>query len=98
MQLYNDYKVKLDLELSRVKIIENDITETCNMFENLETAEKTIGKCRKKKQAWITNDILDLCDDRLKLKETTKTNPEMKDKYRQINIRIRKLMKKAKET
>ena len=63
-------------------IIENDITETCNMIEKaiLETAEKTIGKFRKKKQAWITNDILDLCDDRRKLKEATKTNPEMKDR------------------
>ena len=39
----------------------------------METAERTIGKFRKKKQAWITNDILDLCDDRQKLKEATKT-------------------------
>lgn len=26
------------------------------------TARKTIGKFRKKKHPWITNDILDLCD------------------------------------
>ena len=98
--IYNDYKVKLDLELSRVNIIENDITETCNMIEKsiLETAEKTIGKFIKKKQAWITNDILDLCDDKRKLKEVTKTNPVIKDKYIQINIRIRNLMKNANET
>ena len=100
----NDYKVKLNLELSQVKINENDITETCNMVEKaiLLTAEKTIGKYRKKKQPWITHNILDLCDVRRKLKLTlTKVKPvtqELKDKYRQINIRIRNLMKEAKET
>ena len=99
----NDYKVKLDLELSQVKINENYITETCNMVEKaiLLTAEKTIGKYRKKKQPWITHNILDLCDDRRKLKALTKVKPvkpELKDKYRQINIRIRNLMKEAKET
>ena len=99
----NDYKVKLDIELSQVKINENDITETCNMVEKaiLLTAEKTIRKYRKKKQPWITHNILDLCDDRRKLKALTKVKPvkpELKDKYRQINIRIRNLMKEAKET
>ena len=50
------------------------------------------------KQAWITNDILDLCDDRRKIKEVTKTIPEMKDKHIHINIKIRNLLKKVKET
>ena len=42
----NDYKVKLDLELSQVKINENDITETCNMVEKaiLLIAEKIYWK------------------------------------------------------
>ena len=75
--IVNDYKVKLDLDLSQVKINENDITETCNMVEKaiLLTAEKTIGKYRKKKQPWITHNILDLCDDRRKLKALTKVKP-----------------------
>ena len=69
------------------------------MIENaiLLTDDKVIGKYRKKKQPWITNDILDLCDDRRKLKEATKSNPEMKENYKQINIIIRKLMNNAKE-
>ena len=51
----NNYKVKLGLELSRVKINENDITETCSMIEkdNLLPADKVIGKYRKKIQPWI---------------------------------------------
>ena len=47
------------------------------------TAEKTIRKYRKKKQPWITHNILDLCDDRRKLKALTKVKPvkpELKDK------------------
>ena len=93
-----NYKVKLGLELSRVKINENDITETCSMIEKaiLLTADKVIGKYRKNKHPWITNDILDLCDDRRKLKEATKSNPEMKENYKKINIIILKLMKDAK--
>ena len=62
------------------------------------TADKVIGKYRKKKQPCITNDIMDLCDDRRTLKEATKSNPEMKENYKQINIIIRKLMKNAKES
>ena len=95
----NNYKVKLSLELSRVKINENDITKTCSMIDKaiLLTAGKVIGKYRKNKQTWITHDILDLCDDRRKLKEATKSNPEMKENYKQIHIIIRKLMKNAKE-
>ena len=46
----------------------------------------------------MAKDILNLYDDRRKLKEATKTNPEMKDKRRQISIKIRNLMKKSKET
>ena len=30
----NDYKVQLGIELLRMKISENDITETCSIFEN----------------------------------------------------------------
>ena len=95
----NNYKVKLCLELSRVKINENDITETCNMIEKgiLLTADKVIAKYRTNKQPWINNDILYICDYRRKLKEATKLNPEMKENYKQINIIIRKLMKNAKE-
>ena len=45
-----NYKVKLGLELSRVKINEDDITETCSMIEKaiLLTDDKVIGKYRKK--------------------------------------------------
>ena len=95
----NNYKVKLGIELSRVKINENDITETYSMIEKaiLLTADKVIRKYRNKKQPWITLDILDLCDDRRKLKEATESNLEMKENYKQINIIIRKLMKNAKE-
>ena len=82
-----------------MKINENDITETCSMIEKaiLLTADKVIGKYRKTKQPWITHDILDLCDDRRRIKEATKSNPEMKENYKQINIIIRKLMNNTKE-
>ena len=44
----------------------------------------------------IANDNLNLYAFRQKLKEATKTNSEMKDKHKQINIQIRNLMEKSK--
>ena len=69
-----------------MKINENDITKTCSMTDKaiLLTAGKVIGKYRKKKHKWITHDIMDLCYDRRKLKEATKSNPEMEENYKQI--------------
>ena len=40
----------------------------------IDSATKSIGKYKNKKQPWITNDILDLCDERRSLKEAKNKN------------------------
>ena len=62
-----------------------------------ETAHKIIGKYRPTKKPWITSDILDLCDERGKLKKTKIKNNQEANKYRSINLTIRKNMKMAKK-
>ena len=76
-----------------------DLTEICSDFEQALTssASEIIGKYRTKKQPWITDDILDLCDKRRTLKPKRKINAESEHKYREINSKIRKMMLKAKE-
>ena len=34
----------------------------------METANEVLGQCHSKKKPWITTDILNLCDERRKLK------------------------------
>ena len=42
---------------------------------------ETIGKHRLKKQAWMTNEILDLCDERSNLKLTVKVDLSRRNEY-----------------
>ena len=62
-----------------------------------ETAHKIIGKYRPTKKPWITSDIDDLCDERRKLKKTKTKNNQEANKYRSINLTIRKNMRMAKK-
>ena len=41
---------------------------------SISAASETIGKYRPKKKDWMTNDILDLCDERPKLKSNVIAN------------------------
>ena len=76
-----------------------DLTEICPDFEQALTSSalEIIGKYRSKKQPWITDDILDLCDKRRTLKPKRKLNAESEHKYREINSKIQKMMLKANE-
>ena len=62
-----------------------------------ETAAEVLGKRRKKSKQWITNDILDLCDERRELKKTKNLNPEAREQYNAKNRNIRRQMRQAKE-
>lgn len=63
----------------------------------LSTAKEVLGKRRKRKQPWVTEDILDLCDERRAWKKKKSQDLTSADKYRLVNKQIRKRMKKAKE-
>ena len=57
----------------------------------LTTADKVLGKPRRKKQPWITNKILDLCDERRTLKKEKNNSPDAANSYRLTNSKIRKM-------
>lgn len=57
------YTLKLGVRFAALNIIDDDINNlTSNFNEVRETAEEVLG--RQRHQAWITNDILDLCNKR----------------------------------
>ena len=45
----------------------------------------------------MTNELLDLCDERRRLKSIIKTSTENAQEYRKINSVLRKCMKETKE-
>ena len=65
----DNYKVELEKQLKELDINKFDLTKSYKKIEDIiiDSATRTIGKYRKK-QPWITNDILDLCDERRSLK------------------------------
>ena len=55
----------------------------------------TLGKQRKKIQPWVTNEALDLCDQRRQLRQQKFTGTEAGLDYRKVNREVRKKMKAA---
>ena len=60
------------------------------------SAEKVLGKVRTKKHSWMTNELLDLSDERRRLTSIKKTSTENAQEYRKINSILRKCMKYTK--
>ena len=57
---------------------------------------ETIGKHRLKKQAWMTNEILDLCDERSNLKLTVKVDLSRRNEYNTLHAMPRRIMNMTK--
>ena len=56
----------------------------------LETADSVIGKLRKTKQHYVTEEILDLCDEKRKLKPDKHKSAEKKKEYNKLKHKIEK--------
>ena len=96
----DNYKDELEKLLKELDIHKFDLTTSYKKIEDIiiDSATRTIGKYKRKKQPWITNDILDLCDERRSLKAAkNKNNIELISKYRKVNNKIRKDIKTAKD-
>ena len=62
-----------------------------------EVAEKTLGRQRNKKQKWVTDDALKLCDERRDMKHKLHAGIVDANEYRATNARVRKALREAKE-
>ena len=61
-----------------------------------ETTSGILGRHHRKKNPWVTAEILDLCDKRRGLRKKI-CEPEGFEKYEEVNNNIKRCMKKAKE-
>eukprot|EP00794_Sanderia_malayensis_P011429 gene11428-biopygen9109 len=62
-----------------------------------EVAMEVLGKEKRKKPPWMTDEVLDKCNDRRKLKATKFKDEESSRNYREANRLVKKEIKKAKE-
>ena len=82
-------------------IMSNEDTDIDSMITTFntavtETASEILGKHRQKRKPWITAEILDMCNKRREPRKTT-FEPEVSEKYKEVNNNIKRCMKKAKE-
>ena len=93
------FQAKIGGRFAALNFIHEDIDSITESFNAAveETATEVLGKLRKKNKPWITDEILDLCDERRELKSKRFENKENKACYSEINRKIRKEMTKAEE-
>ena len=60
------------------------------------TASEILGKGCRRRKPWVIRDVLDLCDERRNLKKK-RYEAEGAKEYREVNKRIQKAVKNAKE-
>ena len=77
--------------------LDEDAETLTSSFNTVMTkaAEEALGKYSRKVQPWVTEEILDMCKTRRKLKKVKNTTGE--NEYKKVNIKIRKDMKRAKK-
>ena len=92
---------KEDLESKLADINNNDLSND-NAYAQISQsitsiAENVLGKHRIKKQPWITDEILTLCDKRRSLKSTKHQSTKHAEEYKRVHNLIRRSMKEKKE-
>ena len=81
---------KIDISNQSTNVTYNEIAAIMT-----NAADITLEKVRKK-QAWITDELLDLCYERRRLKSLKKLSNENERKYRIVNTILRKSTKERK--
>ena len=65
------FQAKVGGKFAALSIVDQNINDLTNDFNEgmKEAADEVLGKKRKKKQAWMTDEVLNLCDKRRELKQ-----------------------------
>ena len=77
-----EFQAKIGGKFAPLLLLENvdELTEGFNAAI-AEVAQEVLGKQRNKKQPWISNEALDLCDKRREKKVKRKNGPEEAEEY-----------------
>ena len=80
-------------------IFDSNTNTLANSLEEVlfSTAEEVLGRQRKKIQPWVTNEVLDQCNQKWQLKQQKYTSTESGLEYRKVNREVSEKMKAAME-
>ena len=72
-------------------ILDSDIDTLANSLKEVlvTTATGVLGRQKTKIQPWVTNEVLDICDQRQQLQQKY-TSTEAGPEYRKVNVEVRK--------
>ena len=97
-KMKSTYQEEIGIKLENIDIqsqtTSSSYDEIAKVLKN--AGEKVLGKVRYKKQSWMTDDILDRCDERRKLKSRKNSSPEKGQEYRTFNSKLRRIMRETK--
>ena len=98
-KIAEEFQAKVGGKFAAHCIFDSDVDTHGNGLKEglLPTTEEVFGRQSKKIQPWVTNEFLDLCDQRRRLKQQKYTSTEAGVEYRKVNWGVRKKMKAAKE-
>ena len=93
------FQANIGGKFAALTTIDDDVEILANSIKEVLTsaAEETLGRSRTKKQPWMTNEALELCDKRRELKKRKHTSQEANDKYKESHREVRRKMREAKE-
>lgn len=98
-QIVEIFQATLGGKFAALNVLDKDVDELSNEIDTalLTSAEEVLGKQRSKKQPWITNEALDLCDKRRELRKVKFMNDTKHAEYQQMNKKVRRKIKEDKE-
>ena len=93
------FQAQVGGKFAALTILDKDIDDLTNDFNEVmkDAAEEVLGKKRKKKQAWMTDEVLSLCDKRRELKQHKYKSKAGAKEYSKANKHVRKKIEEAKE-
>ena len=93
------FQAKIGGKFAPLLLVEgvNDLTEGYNAALT-EVALEVLGKQISKKQPWISNEALDLCDKRREKKSKRKNGPRDAEEYSNANAEVRKKLQEDRDT
>ena len=93
------FQAKIGGKFAALNFLDSDVDTMAADIKDvlLSSAAEVLGKEKRKKQPWVTSEILDLCDKRRELRHEKYRDEETRAEYQKTNREVRKRMKVAKE-
>ena len=93
------FKAQVGGKFAALNLVDGDVdTLASNIKEVLtSTADEVLGKRKKKIKPWVTDAVLELCDERRKLRKDKYANDAARAKYQEAHRAVRSEMRTAKE-